>query len=82
MRPFVIVTVRDSVKNYDIEVPTNLPVKYLAADIMEVLSSYNPKEISAKPSCTLYCERLDRVLRENETFGSAGIWSGDVIIIE
>lgn len=82
MRPYVIITLQDSQKSfsYDIEVPTNVRTGKLTADIAEVLSSYNPKH-SVRKDAKLSCLRLKRRLDAEETFGEAGIWTGDTLVI-
>lgn len=84
MKPYVIVTVQDGNKqfNYDMEIPTDVQVGQLAGDILEALSCYNTKISLPKGSCSLFCKRLNRGLYINETFGTAGIWNGDIIIIK
>lgn len=83
MRPFVIITIQDEKKNfiYDMEVPTDIPVKQLTENMIDTISSYNSKiSLSPKPGI-LYCQRLKRELDEEETFGSAGIWTGDILVL-
>ena len=83
MRPFVIITVQteNNEFNYDIEAPTDLQVSQLKEDIFETLCNYNPKQKTIESPSKLYCRRLKRNLNDNETFGNAGIWSGDIIVL-
>lgn len=83
MKPFVIITIQDENRKfiYDIEVPTDVVAGQLVTDIAEVLSSYQPGAGTVKSPKQLYCQRLKKALSANETFGSAGIWTGDIIVI-
>ena len=83
MRPFVIITVQteNNEFNYDIEAPTDIQVSQLKEDIFETLCNYNPKQKTIESPSKLYCRRLKRNLNDNETFGNAVIWSGDIIVL-
>ena len=83
MRPFLIVSISDDKKEFscDIEVPTDLPVSRLAADIREVLAAYAPEIGAKRLAGELYCTRLERSLQGTETFGTAGLRMGDTIVI-
>ncbi len=83
MRPFVIITVQteNNEFNYDIEAPTDIQVSQLKEDIFETLCNYNPKQKTIESPSKLYCRRLKRNLNDNETFGNAGIWTGDIIVL-
>lgn len=85
MKPFVIVTVRDEKKKMttgvDMEIPTDVPVWQLIQDMEEVLREYKREAVFMGKFRSLYCKRLERKLGDKETFGEAGIWTGDVIII-
>lgn len=84
MRPFVIITIQTENKelNYDIEAPTDVLVSCLKEDILEAIYHYNPKHRTIKSQCSLYCSRLKREISDGETFGSAGIWTGDIIVLK
>ncbi len=83
MKSFVIVTLRLSNKeDYDIEVPTDVPVKKLLHDIAEQLNGYlKGKHLLRETDMRLHCERLNRMLLPGETFAEAGIWNGDILIL-
>lgn len=83
MRPFVIVTLKDENNriNYDVELPTDVPVSRLYNDIEEALREYSATALTGNKSGTLYCERMGKDLPDNSTFAELGIWSGDVIIM-
>lgn len=83
MRPFVIVSVVVSgiEGSLDVEIPTNIPAKKLAIDIAEQINGYQSKTVLGM-NMKLRCERLERCLSSEETFGEAGIWSGDTIMME
>lgn len=83
MRPFVIVTLRDEYNriNYDVELPTDVPVKRLYNDIEEALKSYAESVPAGSDSGSLYCERMGKDLPGSSTFAELGIWSGDILIM-
>lgn len=85
MRPFLIISVSDERKempyDVDVEVPTDVPVSKLAADIWEVLRAYHHGKTINRQAIQLFSNRLNRILQEEETLGDAGIQMGDVIII-
>ncbi len=86
MRPFVIVSVSDEKKDFpieiDVEVPTDVPASKLAEDILEVMKSYFHGKGSQRQAGQLYSKRLGRALKTKETFGEAGVWMGDTIILK
>ena len=83
MRPFIIVTVSDGENRlpYDIEVPTDVPSGKLLKDVIEILLAYGVDSVSLQYARELYSVRLGRSLNQEETFGAAGIWNGDVIFV-
>ena len=82
MRPYIIVSVvAGGVEgSLDVEVPTNVPAKKLAADIAEQINGYQSKTVLGM-NLRLRCERIKRYLSSEETFADAGIWSGDTIYL-
>ena len=84
MRPFVIITVRDEQEqfSYDMEVPTDVPVSQVTANIAEVLNYYKKKEIVPMKGCRLINKRTKKELSPDSTFGKEGIWQGDVVYIK
>ena len=82
MRASVIVTVNEcnSDITYDIEVPTDITCKKVLEDIIKTLSSYNGSNYDNN-NRALFSIRLQRYLRPDESFGTAGIWNGDIITI-
>lgn len=84
MRPFIIVTVKDTRDqwNYDVELPTNVPLAQLAEDLAEALALYTHGQSAARGgACSLYCQRKQQTLSSGETLGEQGIWTGDVLIL-
>ena len=81
MREFIVVTVQaeNLDKTYDLEVPTNVKARQLAANIKEVLNAYLSQNVLKERTYKLFSERLRREINDNETFYEAGIWNGDVI---
>ena len=84
MRTNIIITVRKKTGStkYDVEVPTYVPAHQLEADIRQVLCGYFRDFTDAQPTGSLYCERLQAELKPDETLGDAGIWSGDILLID
>ncbi|MBQ3385662.1 MAG: hypothetical protein IJG59_10710 [Erysipelotrichaceae bacterium] len=84
MKSSVIVTVGSRNKefpDYDMEIPLNVFAEKLLLDIVEAVCMYNSNVRITPEYRRIYCERLNRSLKNNETFGSAGIWNGDRIYI-
>ncbi len=84
MKSSVIVTVGSRNKefpDYDMEIPLNVFAEKLLLDIVEAVCMYNSNIRITPEYRSIYCERLNRSLKNNETFGSAGIWNGDRIYI-
>ena len=78
----IIITIRDKKKRfngYDLEVPTNVPVRQLKKDIVETLNSYKKRLSLSDKNVQLSSVNLKRMLRDSETFESAGVWTGDYI---
>lgn len=78
----VIVTLtyrRDGVeKNYDMEMPYNVPARILGSHICQTLENYTGIPVRrADTPVQLYCRRLNRMLNSGETLEQAGIWNGD-----
>ena len=83
MRPSVIITVNEcnSDITYDIEVPTDIVCSKVLEDIIKTISSYNGSRFDSIINRSLFSLRLQRYLRPEESFGTAGIWNGDIITI-
>lgn len=63
-------------RSYDLEIPCTIPTSVLTGQICSALHDYTGKQIS----CTsVFCARLGRSLRQEETFDEAGIWNGDIL---
>lgn len=79
----IIVTVTNLSKSYfyDLEVPTNIIVDKLKDDIVEALNGYNPDFYLKTATTELFCNRIGRQLRSEETLENAGVWNGDYITI-
>lgn len=80
----IIVTVTNYKKSffYDIEIPRAISVQKLKEDLSEALNSYHPElYLKTATAIDLFCNRLNRVLRTDETIESAGVWNGDYITI-
>ena len=78
----IVITIRDKKKRfsgYDLEVPTNVKVGQLKKDIVETLNSYKKSLYLSDSNVRLSSHSLNRVLRDSETFESAGVWNGDYI---
>ncbi|MDO4418023.1 MAG: EsaB/YukD family protein [Eubacteriales bacterium] len=69
--------------SYDIEVPTDVAVSRLSAHIAETINAYLSEQHPLKSAkYALRCQRLGRMLREEETLGAAGVWNGDILLLE
>lgn len=79
----IIVTVTNIAKAYlyDLEVPTNITIDKLKDDIVEALNGYNPDLFLRTATTELFCNRIGRQLKADETLESAGVWNGDYITI-
>lgn len=77
----LIVTVTNLSKSFlvDLEVPTDVPAQQLMTDIEEALGGYDPNLLNGSRATSLFCNRLGRSLRAEETLEEAGVWSGDYI---
>lgn len=95
MRPFVIVTTEiengGEIISYDMELPTEVPVKRLCRDIFEFFRFYPEymektkqlKYTMNEPAVVdLYCKRLQQdKLPADRTLAELGVWSGDILTI-
>lgn len=81
MRPYVIVTLQSKELSgtYDLEIPTDTPAEKLVSDIKDIISAYRGGSVFLDNKYVLYCKRLNRILKDKETFAEVGIWSGDII---
>ncbi|WP_195451471.1 EsaB/YukD family protein [Anaeromassilibacillus sp. 1001302B_160321_C8] len=79
----IIVTVTNISKAYlyDLEVPTNITIDKLKDDIVEALNGYNPDLFLRTATTELFCNRIGRQLKADETLENAGVWNGDYITI-
>lgn len=84
MKSEIIITLRDKDGNinYDLEVPTDIPVGMLTDNIREVLMSYNSGLSQVMACDTLYSERLGTELNVKRTLAGIGIWNGDILILK
>ena len=84
MRSNIIITIKKKTENttYDVEVPTNVPAVQLEADIRQILSAYFKDFTDIQPNGSLYCERLHAYISPDHTFAEAGIWAGDLLLID
>lgn len=84
MKPFIIVTMKDENKkfNYDMELPTDIPVSRLVDNIMDILRAYSRFDLKGTVTGNLYCERLGKTLPSAKTLYELGIWTGDVLVIK
>ena len=84
MRPFIIVSVQDEVGkfSYDVEIPTDIPVIQVTANIAEVLNYYHKKEVMPMTGCRLWNKRTGKIISPDSTFAKEGIWQGDIIQIK
>ena len=77
----VTVTIISKAYLYDLEVPTNITVDKLKDDIVEALNGYNPDLFLRTATTELFCNRIGRQLKAEETLENAGVWNGDYITI-
>lgn len=79
----IIVTVTNEEKTflYDIEIPKTAAADKLKKDIVEVLNDYDQSLNLHSRSAEIFCNRLGRRLRPEETAEEAGLWEGDYITI-
>ena len=79
----IIVTVTNLQQSYfyDLEVPVEITIGKLKADIVEALNGYNSELMLQATSTELFGNRLGRQIRSHETMESAGVWNGDYITI-
>lgn len=84
MKPFIIVSMKDENKNfnYDMELPTDVPVSRLVDDIMEALAAYSHVDLRGSVTGELYSRRMGKNLPPDRTLGESGVWTGDVLIIK
>lgn len=80
----IIVTIRRPASNFscDIEVSASLAISKLKEDIVETLNHYNWSLSLDSASIGLFCDRIDRLLTDEETLESAGVWNGDYLTIK
>ena len=83
MRAFIIVTLKEESKkiNYDMELPTDVPVVQLVRDIAEAINLYNQRTLMPERNSSLYCERLGQTLPDGRTLGELGVWTGDILFL-
>ena len=79
----IIITVTNIKKSflYDLEVPVNLTIDKLKDDIVETLNGYNPDLFLRTATTDLFCNRIGRKIKPEETLEMAGVWNGDYITI-
>lgn len=79
----IIVTLTNQSRHftYDIELPINMKMEQLSAQIREVISAFAPNVMAGLEQYTLYCERIGRNLVDDETLEEAGVWNGDYLMI-
>lgn len=79
----IIVTVTNPRKSffYDIELPKQVAIEKLHKDIVESLNRYNSNLFIDINKTKLHCNRINRVLVNEETIETAGVWNGDYITI-
>ena len=84
MRDFIIVTVKGEKPsfNYDMELPTHVPVRTLTGHIAEALITYRPSLKSRLSASSLTCDRLKCRLAPDKTLAELGVWSGDILLLK
>lgn len=79
----IIVTVTNKEKSfcYDVEVPTNLTLDKLYDDIAQSLIGYKPNMTLKADSARIYSTFCKKMLGNTDTLESAGVWNGDILIL-
>ena len=79
----MIVTVTNVSKTflYDLELPAAVTIDKLKGDIVEALNGYRPELLLQNAGIKLFCNRMGRQLKEEETMEAAGVWNGDYITL-
>ena len=66
-------------RSYDLEMPCEIPAAVLTQQICDALGGYTGRPVSGR---ALFCARLNRQLAQEETLEDAGIWNGDVLVLQ
>lgn len=67
-------------KTYDLEMPCNVPSEILCRHICDAVRDYSGRVPIS--SGRLFCQRLNRVLAPEESLEKAGIWNGDILMLQ
>ena len=81
----IIVTVTDSQHySYELELPTEVSIAELCVDIAEAINKANMEETNCPliKHFVMYSKRNGEFLMLEDTLQSAGVYSGDTIIIQ
>ncbi len=76
---FLCVKDFSSGKTFDMELPSNMPIKMLSQGIAKFLNASGMSTLSVAVDHEIW--HNDRKLRDSETLASLGIWDGSEIII-
>ena len=80
----IIVTLTNTARLFfmDLELPANVQIGKLKADLTEALNEYEPGMLFPSPDrFELVCSRLGKQLSQSETLAESGIWNGDYLIV-
>lgn len=79
----LIVTVTDQYGSFscDIEIPCKITVRMLIRDLFKSSTDFIPVRFKEPAAMQLFSVRMERILSDNETMESAGIWNGDILFI-
>lgn len=79
----IIVTVTDEMGSFflDMELPMEQSIDSLIFDIISTICSYNNTLQIPEGEIFIFSNRTRKVLKDNETLRSAGVWNGDYITL-
>lgn len=77
----VTVKIQGSAAEYDLELPAAVPVKELAALLLEALKSLNKQMFAQASNFRIMFNAENRFLEEDETLMKAAVWDGSIITI-
>ena len=77
----IIITVRDheTRRDFDLEVPVNIPGEQLVDDITQALYGYDPFLVWDVNKTVLYDPKRKKLVRGDQTLDDAGVVNGDYL---
>lgn len=79
----IIVTVRDSVNLFsmDVELPVDIKINKLKKEINKLLKSSTEYSGFVSEKYSVFCERLNCILDDEDTPNDVGISNGDLLVL-